>query len=435
MRKILSLIASFLLCGMAWGQDCPPSTGKEQPRGKVVVYPTAEEAHRAAASGNKYVRNVGEWTREGSTLTAEFYVPFSWINRQVLLRIDWVSGDYRVKVNGREVGYNANSSAAAEFNVTKKVNEGRNTLEVELVREPGVEKMESWREEDLLLAGKARVMSQPTLRIRDVLVDSWRGNDEDTTVMAEVAVVVKTEALNPRKSRFHYELLSPKGERRAGGYRDITLDMRREDTVRFLANVPVGELWDTDSMFMHTLLLKTQHDGRYEEYIEQPVGFRMIEHHDGVVKVNDREVELRATEVRPDITAEEVAALRQQGYNTLQLLPGTVDDALYTACDSLGVYVIVQAPVNTLKSGEERTLGGNLSNNPAWAAAFEERVMESYHAAKRHPSVISFSIAQKSSNGINLYESYLKMKALKERRPVIYRDAAGEWNSDKLNLK
>lgn len=435
MRKILAWVASFLLCGTAVGQEYTPSYGKEQPRGKVVVYPTAEEAHEGADSGNKYLRKVGEWTLEGSTFSSEFFVPFSWINRQVLLHIDWASGDYRVKVNGREVGYNANSTADAEFNVTKMVHEGRNKLEVELLRPSAVGELESWHEVETPLVGKAWVMTQPTLRIRDVLVDSWRGDDEDTTVLAQVTVVVKTEALNPRKSRFHYELLSPKGERRAGGYRDITLDMRREDTVRFLANIPMKELWDTDSLFVHTLKLKTQHDGRYEEYIEQPVGFRMLEYYDGVLKINDREVELRATEVRPDITAQEVAKLREQGYNTLQLLPGVVNDALYTACDSLGVYVIAQAPIDTRKSGEERTRGGNITNKPSWQGAFEERVTESYHVAKRHPSVIAFSLARKSSNGINLYESYLKMKSLEERRPVIYLDAAGEWNSDKLILK
>jgi beta-galactosidase len=39
-------------------------------------------------------------------------------------------------------------------------------------------------------------------------------------------------------------------------------------------------------------------------------------------------------------------------------------------------------------------------------------------------------MAEESSNGINLYESYLRLKALEQKRPVIYLEAAGEWNSD-----
>ena len=39
------------------------------------------------------------------------------------------------------------------------------------------------------------------------------------------------------------------------------------------------------------------------------------------------------------------------------------------------------------------------------------------------------------NNGINLYESYLNMKKSGDPRPFIYPDAAGEWNSDKLEMQ
>ena len=79
--------------------------------------------------------------------------------------------------------------------------------------------------------------------------------------------------------------------------------------------------------------------------------------------------------------------------------------------------------------------GGNPSNAPEWQGAYVERTADSYHASKRHPSVIAFSLATQSSNGINLYESYLDMKKSGDSRPFIYPDAAGEWNSDKLDIQ
>jgi beta-galactosidase len=39
-------------------------------------------------------------------------------------------------------------------------------------------------------------------------------------------------------------------------------------------------------------------------------------------------------------------------------------------------------------------------------------------------------MAEESANGINLYESYLRLKALEKTRPVLYIEAGGEWNSD-----
>lgn len=108
---------------------------------------------------------------------------------------------------------------------------------------------------------------------------------------------------------------------------------------------------------------------------------------------------------------------------------------LYDTCDTLGMYVIVQAPIDTRSSGESRRIGGNPSNDPEWLGAYVERTADSYHASKRHPSVIAFSLATQSANGINLYESYLDMKKSGDPRPFIYPDAAGEWNSDKLEMQ
>ena len=66
--------------------------------------------------------------------------------------------------------------------------------------------------------------------------------------------------------------------------------------------------------------------------------------------------------------------------------------------------------------------------------AYLDRPQQHYHAVKRHPSIVAFSLARESANGINLYESYLRLKELEPARPVIYTESGGEWNSDRLDL-
>lgn len=165
-------------------------------------------------------------------------------------------------------------------------------------------------------------MSQPTLRVRDILTKTWRSTEEGDNVMAEVGLVVKSEALNPRTSRVHYELLSPAGKTSATGYKDIKLNMRGEDTLRFLARIPDSLLWSPEKTTRFTLRVKTQHEGRYMEYIEVPLGFRTVEVQNGQLAVNGTPVTLRTREVPAHASADEIAALRGQGYNTLKLLPG-----------------------------------------------------------------------------------------------------------------
>ena len=171
------------------------------------------------------------------------------------------------------------------------------------------------------------------------------------------------------------------------------------------------------------------------EYIVVPLGFRTVEVQNGQLAVNGTPVTLRTREVPAHASADEIAALRGQGYNTLKLLPGPVSPTLYGTCDTLGMYVIVQAPIDTRRSGESRRKGGNPSNDPEWQPAYLERTENSYHTTKRHPSVVAFALATQSANGINLYESYLNMKRFGDSRPFIYPDAGGEWASDKLALE
>ena len=277
-------------------------------------------------------------------------------------------------------------------------------------------------------------MSQPTMRVRDVLTKCWPSNDGDGTAVAEVGIVVKSSALNPRTSRIYYDLLTPSGETAATGYKELTLDMRREDTLRFVTRIPAQLLWSAELPTLYTLRLKTQHEGRFGEYLELPLGFRTVATDpQGHMTINGQPVRLHVYEINPQIvSANLLARLRELGFNTLKFMPGHVRPELLEMCDIQGVYVIAQAPIDTSKSGASRRKEGNPSNDPAWLEAFIERTEDGYHTAKRHPSVIAFSLASMSSNGINLYESYLNLKRYGDQRPIIYPDAAGEWNDDPL---
>ena len=190
----------------------------------------ASEKAITDGSDNKYFKRLNEWTQKGNSFTTDFTVPFAWANRQVLFRLGWASADYEIRVNGEAVAYNSDCNAPAEFNLTRHAKEGRNTLEVSLSSPSKVERLESWKNDASPAIGAAWVMSQPTLRVRDILTKTWRSTEEGDNVMAEVGLVVKSEALNPRTSRVHYELLSPAGKTSATGYKDIKLNMRGEDT-------------------------------------------------------------------------------------------------------------------------------------------------------------------------------------------------------------
>ncbi len=436
---IISLLTLSCAAINAQEYDSPEyiSLGREKARTKVVPYPTAEEAQRLGAGmvESKFVRPIKEWTRteeeDAVVFTSKYVIPFVWLSRMAILYVDEASGAYEVLINGKKVGYSANAFAPAEFNVTKASKEDVNTISIRVLKEHFSRKMECFNEKTEAHIGEVFVMSQPMIRVRDVVHKTFVDMKSEYANV-ELGMIVKTESLNPKKARIHYELVAPDTTVVTYGHRDVTLGMRSEDTVKFTAQIPYALTWCAEMPVRYRLNIRTQVEGRNVEYQSHMIGFRTVEANDeGDFFINGIKTELFYRDFDPlKVTDKDIIAARVLKYNALRFKMGAVPQNVYRMCDSLGMYVIAQIPINTKSSGLSRQIGGNPSNDPKWKAAYLDRVETSYRTTRGQACVIGYIMAEESSNGINLYESYLRLKEMEEKRPVIYIDAAGEWNSD-----
>lgn len=441
MKRFLSIIALVFAVGALSAQeyDSPEyvSLGRELPRSKTLPYPTAEEAQAlgSGAVASKYLRPVTGWTRteepDATVFTSKYVIPFVWLSRQAILYVDEASGAYEVIINGQKVGYAANAFTPAEFNITKSSKEDVNTISIRILKDHWSRRMEDFVETREPRVGETYVISQPTIRVRDV-VHNTDVDLKSEYANVEVGLIVKTESLNPKTARIHYELIAPDTTVVTQGYKDVTLGMRGEDTVKFMARIPYVLTWCADMPVRYRLNIKTQIEGRYAEYQSRMIGFRDIDiNEEGDFMINGIKTELFYRDFDPlKVTEKDIIAARVLKYNALRFKMGAVPQNVYRMCDSLGMYVIAQIPINTSKSGLSRRIGGNPSNDPKWKAAYLDRAETAYRTTCGQASVIGYVMAEESSNGINLYETYLRLKALERKRPILYIEAAGEWNSD-----
>jgi beta-galactosidase len=434
------------------------SIGKELPRGEVVSHDSKADAVRRTTGASKYLQPLTGWTRsetaEAVTYKTRYTIPFAWIDRRQFLYVGRASGSFDVVVNGRHTAYSQTGGTPGEFDITEASREGANDLEITIYKDPVALKLENGRTPVApRLEGEVWVLSQPRIRVRDVAVSTRM---EGGSGLLELGVILKSHQLNPHDYTVYWELLNPAGEILAEGKKDARLDMRREDTVRFFANIPRVVPWSHEQPQLYTLFIKTQNEGRFREYLSFRVGFRSYDLREAgngegpgpgpglggaggsTLYLNGVPLSLSMREFSPagDMAAMrgQIESLRSVGVMGLMLQGAPPSREFFSLCDSLGMYVACRADIDTHLSGESRQLGGNPSNDPAWEGAYRDRVLAMYHTSKNHPSVAMFSLARHSSNGLNLYESYLALKELEPHRPVLYTDGGGEWNTDALDM-
>ena len=118
-HTILSIVAALATL-IATGASAQRSEGHDSHRTRLIPYPTASEAAKQSLAKQRYMQPITEWATDSEgALNGEFTYPFSWVERQIFVRVEGVNCPYEVLVNGKSAGSSANGHAATEFNITK----------------------------------------------------------------------------------------------------------------------------------------------------------------------------------------------------------------------------------------------------------------------------------------------------------------------------
>ena len=218
-RYILLAIILFVATSLSAQTAYDLSARSVEPsRPRLIPYNNMAGAVKGNASQSRFVAAVEDVTRtetaQTATYTTHFALPVAWLNRQVLLRVGYASAAYTVYVNGCEAGFVPTGVMGAEFNITKLSKEGRNEVSVVLDKSLLANKL--YKPKTMTVEG-IEVFSQPTIRLRDVAVNVSLNEQGDG--VAEFAMPVKCDALNPKESRVHYTLRLNDTVLLAEGYR------------------------------------------------------------------------------------------------------------------------------------------------------------------------------------------------------------------------
>jgi len=365
-----------------------------------------------------------------------FTVPDAWKGRQVFLHFGGVNSAFYVWVNGKEVGYSEDSKTPAEFNITKYVRPGENTLALKVFRYSDgswLESQDMWRISGI--ERSVQLYSTPGVRIRDFQANASLDKAFKNGKL-EVQVSVGNHRSEPvRGYRLKVELLGPDGASAILEPLQCAVAAPAGGEGNGAVECPVVSPlhWTAETPNLYTVVVSlSDPKGRTIEAVSCKTGFRNVEIRDGLLRVNGVPIRIRgvnrhehdprnAKVVSEELMVEDIRLMKRFNINAVRTSHYPNVPRWYELCDRYGLYLVDEANIES--HGVSFDPDKTLANKPEWQAAHMDRTRRMVERDKNHPSVIIWSLGNEAGDGINFQATYAWIKKRDATRPVQYEPA------------
>ncbi len=361
-----------------------------------------------------------------------FEIPAGWSGKDIFLHFGAAGSAVYVWVNEQEVGYFEDSKTPAEFDITKYLKPGENTLAVEVFKWSDASYLEDqdfWR-----LAGLTRdvfLMARNPQNIRDFKVLSGLADDYTTGTFEFSAEVVNTDKAQPMT--VSAKLMD--GDKEVKVFSGVA----ENGKVVFNAEFPEVKKWTAETPSLYNLLITlSDAKGAVIEVLRQDVGFRRIEIKDAQLLVNGQYVYIKGAnlhehhDVHGHVVDEEtmikdIKVMKSHNLNAVRTSHYPQPERWYELCNQYGLYIVDEANIESHGMGYKKE---SLAKNPDWGAAHMFRTVNMYQRDKNQPCIAIWSLGNEAGNGVNFHATYDYLKSVDASRPVQYEQAHGGKNTD-----
>ncbi|RPD98497.1 DUF4981 domain-containing protein [Aureibaculum marinum] len=377
----------------------------------------------------------------------DFELKHNWSNKEVFLHIGAMKSGGFLWVNGNYVGYSQGSKLPAEFNITKHLKPGKNSIALQIYRFTDgsyLECQDFWRisgiERDVYL------YAQPKTRIKDFEVQSLLDASYRNGKF-NLKVDFVNHNKKKQKIKVNYKILDSNKKEIADNTKEF--EIKDSNSIEFSALINNVKTWSAEHPNLYTLIITTSDKkGNTIESIPTKIGFRTVEIKQGLLLLNGQRITLKGVntqEANPEtghVVSEkqiikDITLWKKNNINAVRLSHYPQQEKFYELCDKYGIYVVDETNIEShgMYYGKY-----SLAKKPEWKNAHIDRMTRMVKRDKNHASVIIWSMGNEAGNGINFFDGYKAIKKLDaSKRPVqyerAYKDEDGnlfdmEWNTD-----
>lgn len=365
-----------------------------------------------------------------------FSVPGGFENKEIFLHFAGVNSAFYVWVNGVKVGYSEDSKIPAEFNVTKYLQTGENTIAVEVYRWSSgsyLEDQDFWR-----LSGIERdvfLYALPKVALRDFFVKGILDeNYQDATL--ELEAEIKNYTQFRQLGSMQIKLYDETGKLVDQYPLSYAVNANASQKINVSRKINQPQQWSAEKPHLYQISLTlTDRDQKEQMAVALPIGFRNVAIADGQLLVNGQPIILKGVNrhehdeyaghvVSRASMLQDVTIMKQNNINAVRTSHYPNDPYWYTLCDKYGIYVVDEANIESHGFGYDKEK--TLANKPAFAAMHLNRIERMAKRDKNHPSIIIWSMGNEAGDGPAFINGYKWLKDFDDTRPVQYERAERE---------
>lgn len=340
-------------------------------------------------------------------------------SKRRFLCFEGVDSCFYLYVNGEEVGYSQITHSLNEFEITKYLKAGENTITVLVLKwcdGTYFEDQDKFRFSGII--GDVYILERDNAYIRDYNVKTKLGE-----ITAEVEIKFETVG---ELGDISVALYNPDGSKQ-GVYR------AEDGVVRAVVDKPL--LWNAEEPNLYKAIIKSG-----SEYIPEEIGFREIKIENGVFYINGQNVKIHGVNrhdsypetasVAPmDRIKLDLKLMKQHNINSIRTSHYPNCPEFYKLCDRYGFYVIDEADLETHgvvtsdfvdHFDHQLELFNIITDDPTYETPIVERTKRLIKRDFNRPSVVIWSLGNESGFGRNIVKAADWAHNYDSSRPVHY---------------
>ena len=366
-----------------------------------------------------------------------FKIPSEWKDKEIFLHFGAVSSFFYVWINEQLVGFSKDSKTPAEFNITKFLAKGNNSLSVEVYRWSDgsyLEDQDFWR-----MSGIQRTVflnARPKTYINDFFVKGdLENNYKDGKLDASVLVGTNAED----KNEYIVEASLYDSNQKIYNEQFPAPLVGKMGHIVFVRSFPAVKRWSAETPNLYTMVLSLKEkSGKVLESVSTKIGFRKVEIIKSQLLINGVAIHLKGTNMHEhsDVNGhvvdeatilKDIRVMKSFNINAMRTSHYPQQELWYEMCDKYGLYLIDEADIESHGIGYDKDV--TLADKPEWSAAHIDRMYRMVERDKNHPSVIIWSMGNEAGDGNNFLKGYKWIKSRDNTRPVQYERAEKSTNT------